>query len=423
MVVAPQFRVFVANTRTGVVDADLMASNHKWGMRLNDAGSISLDIQVYAEENQGLNLRGLTQPVYQQLGIAYGDRILECGPIWKRSYSKGVISIEAEGLWSIFDHRKALAGVTLTWGGTNVTGSKLGKIVGSLGDIARELVRVSIEDNPYGLGDLNIRLPEVQGGTNERTYWGYELGWIGQRLQELTEVENGPDIRFRPQFQDGDPMRVEHVMETGTEAQPLLVQAGQDWIWDGGAIGSPIVDLDTEEDATGQATRAWVPGAGQERAMKLAYATNQDLITRGMPWLEVDEKRDVEDSSVLQRHANQLRAESAAPITVVGAQVRADASPVLGEYQPGDWAQFIIPEGHPTLDPGSQRVRIMAVDGGGTGVVSLAVSPFLDATADARAVKTYTRSSDDLSAPVGTWAALPDETWVELPPGTWNEVT
>lgn len=421
VVMDDSYRVFVANTRTGEVAADLKVSNQKWGLRLNGAGNISVDIPVHAEENSGINIRGLTRPIYQQLGVSYRGRVLECGPIWKRNYSNGTMSLEAEGLWSIFDRRKALAGALLSATGPGITSAKL-VLTGSLRDIARELVRVSIQDNPYGVGGLNIALPPLEGGVHTRTYNGYELPWIGEELRALTGVENGPDLRFRPQFQDGDPMKVQHVLEGGTEAQPLLAQVGGDWVWDVGAQGSPVVDLDTEEDATEQAIRAWTPGAGQERAMKLAYATNQDLITRGMPWLEVDEKHDVEDLAVLQQHANQLRSETAAPVTIVGAQVRADHSPLLGEYQPGEWASFVIPEDHATLDPGVQRVRVMAVDGGTSEVVSLAVSPFIDPNESSLAVKTYTRSSAEGASP-DTWSGLPAGTWSTLPSGTWNEVT
>lgn len=420
--VVNEYRVFVAETRTGKVLADLPAAKFSYGLRLNGAGPLSADLRPAAAELAGLDLRGLTRGVSRSLGIAYGDRILECGPIWKRPYRDGTLSLTAAGLWSLFDKRKALPGSALV-DGAEPTKAKI-TASGSLGDIARQLVRISIQDNPYGasVGALPVVLPPVEGGPHVRNYYGYDLGWIGKRLQELTEVEDGPDIRFRPRYKNGDPQWVEWVLETGTGAQPLLQQTGQDWIWDNGAAGSPVVDLETEEDFSTMATRAWAPGSGQERSMRLRYATNTALVTEGMPWLETDQAaKETEDLAVLQAQANRLRAEAARPWNVVSVDVRADTSPVLGEYQPGDWARIIVRPGHPTLDPGEQRVRLLAVDGNGSGVVSLAVSPFQDTTPNGNGVGNIVRDSDDETALAGTWAAGAPGTWTDLPSGTWSE--
>jgi hypothetical protein len=421
-VVTDGYRVFVAEARTGRVIQDLPASKLKWGIRLNGAGPLSCEVLPGAVELAGINLRGVTRPWEMFLGVSYGPRVLECGPIQTRDYSGGVMTLTAAGIWEMFASRKALRGDMLAAPAERVRESVL-TVTGSLGDIARELVRISIEDNPWGdLGRLNIRLPPVTGGGHVRTYNGFDLAWIADRLKELTEVDGGPDIRFRPQFQDGDPQLVEWVMETGTAAQPTLKQVGEDWVWDGGAAGSPVVDFDTEEDGAGMAVRAWAPGAGQERQMKLAYQSNHLLWSPAFPWLEADEKRDTENQGDLQAFADQMAAAAAYPVTIVGAKVRADANPVLGEYQPGDWATIVTPEDHPTLDPGRAiRVRLMAVDGDATSVVSLAVAPFTDVTRDDGSAGEHIKSSDDVGAGPGTWAAAADGTWAALPPGTWSE--
>ena len=97
------FRLFVGTMVTGRITADLPVSSLKWGLRLNDSGSIELALPVRAQEYQRLNLRANTAGLRQFVGISYNGIILECGPIWKRSYDAGneILKITAAGLWSI----------------------------------------------------------------------------------------------------------------------------------------------------------------------------------------------------------------------------------------------------------------------------------------------------------------------------------
>lgn len=392
------FQAFLCNTVTGKVTAYVPVSKVAWGQRLNGAGPVQASIKVTAKELQNFDLRMATMVLRQSLGIAYNGQILECGPIWQQNYEadKEELQLTASGLWSIFDNRKALPGnapsvamnaqewlanaVAMGWGAPNATEIALSNL--SLGSIARELVRISIQDNPFtrpdgsNAGALNIVLPPVVAGTHQRTYNGYDLGNIGERLRQLTGVENGPDIRFRPRFKNDDPTVVEWALETGSDAQPLLLQNGPDWIWDTAVSSSGVVKLGVKRDATGMAARAWVPGNGQERRMKLAWQTDLTLVNAGFPWTETDiASKDVESQTILDSVANRLLTDSTAPWDEWSLQVRADQRPRLGEFLPGDWAQINVGPGHPMIEPGTYRARIMAVDGDHSETVKLTVAP------------------------------------------------
>lgn len=398
MVVNNGFSVFLCNTVTGKITSYIPPSKVSWGMRLNGAGPVQATLKLNAEELRNLDVKMATMVLRQSLGVAYNGEILECGPIWQQDYDAGneELSLTASGLWSIFDTRKALGGnspgsaidaqdwianrIARGWDAPNASVISLSNL--SLGSIARELVRISIQDNPFtrpdgsNAGALNIVLPPVVTGTNSRNYMGYDLGNIGERLRQLTEVQNGPDIRFRPRFKADDPTVVEWVLETGTPTQPLLVQSGPDWIWDTAVAESGVVKLGVKRDATGMAARAWVPGNGQERNMKLAWETDLSLVNIGFPWTETDiASKDVEDQVLLDAVAARLLADSLAPWDVWSLQVRADHFPRLGQYLPGEWAQVNVGPGHPMIDPGSYRVRIMAVDGDHSETVKLTVAP------------------------------------------------
>lgn len=376
MVVAPGFRVFIGNMVTGQITADLPAASHSWGLRLNGAGPLDLTTRALSEELKASDVRNLTAPKKNYLAVAYGNTILEAGPIWKRDYNArtGVLKIGGEGLWSILDKVKALNWAQIITG-TPVTRSILDVTGLSLGSVARELVRLSIFGNPYNPG-LPIVLPDLEAGTHERHPKGYELPYLGDLLRKLTEVNDGPDIAFRPRYA-ADPKYIEWVMVHGSQSSPLLYQTGDDWIWDGNVEESGVSDIGMKEDGSGMADRVWQPGAGSELEMKLATAQDLDLIQHAdYPWTEADAaSKDVEDQGILQNHADYAMAVARRPVETWDLTVRADTSPLLGQYAPGDFAKITVPKGNPMIEAGVRRVRVMAIDGDNTHTVALTPAP------------------------------------------------
>ncbi|ALY09166.1 minor tail protein [Arthrobacter phage HunterDalle] len=380
MVVETGFRVFVGDVKTGKVNATLPVSSYKWGIRLNGAGPISATVRVASKEARRLDLRNLTSTLKQFIGVAYGDTILECGPIWKRKFNPKdyTLDLQGNGLWSIFDRRKNVPGAALRAIGDPLRVDPVkAKITVSgkhLGSIARELVRISIQDNPWG-GQLPVVLPASIAGTHTRTYYGYNLGWLGDDLRELTAVQKGPDLRFRPRFKAGSPDYVEWVLEHGSV--DLLYQDGPDWKWDASVEHSSVADYGIDQDGTELAAWAWSPGSGQEEAMRLAAARNTRLVQAGYPWTETEQGSSQEESqTVLQSLANRTMADHALPWDAWSMVVKANAEPKLGTYLPGDWAQAITPMDHPVLPAGLRaRVRMLAIDGDHSNNVSIAVAP------------------------------------------------
>lgn len=377
MVVAPEFRVFVGSMVTGEISCDLPVSSQKWGMRLNGGGSVDASVKALALELKDKDLRNVTAAKKQYLAVSYGNSILEAGPIWKRNNknTNGELKLGAGDLWSMLDKVKALnwqqinAGVPVQRSSLDFTGL-------SLGSIARELVRLSVFGNPLNPG-LPIVLPDiVEGGGHERHYKGYELPYLGDLLRKLTKVQDGPDIRFQPRF-SADPTRIEWVMTHGSPSSPLLYQSGPDWTWDGTAEESGVSDITTSEDASDMADRVWQPGAGSELEMKLATSQDLDLIQNAdYPWTEADAaSKDVEDEGILQAHSDYAMAMARRPIETWDMSVRADTSPQLGSYQPGDFALIHVPQNNPMIEAGVRRVRIMAVDGDNTMNVRLTPAP------------------------------------------------
>jgi hypothetical protein len=385
---AADYTLLVGELRTGKIHARLPFADLKWGIRLNTHGPISATIRPYSKQLERHDLRNLTLPVKQFMAVDYRGTLLEAGPIWTRDYDEdtGNLKLDGLGMWSVFDRRKTLPGGALHWASGGVANwpgvgiapsvATLDIVKGHLGSIARELVRVSLEDNPHTAGGLPVALPaDIPGTAHERHYKGYSLGWIGDDLRELTKVQGGPDLRFRPRYVSGDATRIEWALEHGKV--DLLQQDGPDWAWDARVVRSGVSTLGVSQDGTKQANLAWMTGSGQEQEMRFTTSWDLGLVAAGFPWLEAEGNiNDEESIPVLQAGSDRLIKDVARPWETWRPVVRADSRPLLGQYTPGDWAVINTPERHPILPPmGKVRVRILAMDGDATNNVKLSVAP------------------------------------------------
>lgn len=367
--VVEKYRAFVANTRTGKLAATLPVTSPSWGQNLNAPGPIEVQIPVESEEVAKLNLRALTQENRMTLGYAYGQTILEAGPILERDYSDGVLTVVAEGLWTLMDVRKVLPQWAQVPRAAYTNRAVLRWENKSLRAIARHLVELAVAAPPWNSGELPIVLPFMdEAGTHERTYNGFDLRWIGEALRELTEVEGGPDIRFRPRFRGDDSTYMEWVLELGN---PLLQQVGPKWRWDETRPDSKVVIGSANVDGRSMAARTWRPGQGQEQDMPLGQDTNERMVTeQGLPWMETDTASKQEPNlHVLDSLAKADLAQAAGPIEqfTVKAQVQGgNGQPAIGHFLPGDLADVVVAEGHPLINPGLHTVRIMAISGDDT---------------------------------------------------------
>lgn len=376
-----KFTLVLGDTKTGRIHSRIPYESVKWGQRLNDSGPVSAVLRPHSKELQRLDLRSITTTVRNFIGVDYEGTLLEAGPIWKRNYNPNTraLTVSGLGLWSIFDRRKNLKGSVIGLSGSAVTSSVLSIQRGHLGSIAAELVRVSTQDNPYvggTAGYLPVVLPPNQPGTTHvRNYKGFNLGWIGDDLRELTGVQGGPDLRFRPRYKSGVDNYVEWVFEHGKV--DLLYQDGPDWFWTAAVSKSPVLEYGVEQDGSKLASKVWTPGSGQEVSMRLASAVDTQLVDGGFPWTEGEVGSTSEENlGPLQDLANRSVADRRRPWDTWKIVVRADQRPRLGQYLPGDWAIAKTPENHPILDPDQLlRVRILSVDGGSNQSVSLEVAP------------------------------------------------
>ena len=369
--------IYAGELRTGKIVATVPAASGSWSMALNDAGQVDATVPLRDRAVRKVrDLLSFLEPTRCFLAVVADDaRVLEAGPIWKHSYNDkdGSLKVGASGLLSLFDHRKVVK--VLAPGervqDTDVTYSGL-----SLGTIAKRLVQLAMS---HAGGSLPIVLPPDEVGTAVRSYPGYELGWVGERIGQLVDVEGGPDIALQPRLTT-ERDHIEWVLRTGTTASPLLTQTGDDWQWDRGVPRGGLTEISVEVDATRTGSRSWTIGSGTETALMLGTAYDPAPAAAGYPLLEVEASHtSVLEQPTLDAHAAALAGISARPWHTWSLGVRADQQPRLGEYRPGDWSVVHVPDTHAYLATGEYRTRILSVSGDLTQQVSLKLAPTMGA--------------------------------------------
>ena len=395
--------ILVGEVRTGRRIATIPVSGATWSVTHRGVGSIDVDIPLNAAEfrrlerqvsgqypsgslfpgpgvfpvaetpvwkaGDGLRPEFLSavEPARTFMAVLEGDNVICAGPIWAHDFDIGTGSLRvkaASDIRSIFDHRYVMGVIAGTaWAEWAVTYTGL-----SLGTIAKRLVELLMSHTG---GNLPIILPADETGpadeAHTRTFKGFELATTSARIDQLMGVLGGPDVAFEPRL-SADRMGIEWVMRTGTEAQPLLTQAGLDHVWDSRVPRGGVSGLSVHRDGGGLASRSWATGGGTDQALLMGRADDPTLVNSGFPLLETTESRSsVSVQSTLDGWAAANLSASARPWMTWSATVRSDMSPLLGSYRTGDFAKVWVPKSHPYLSlllpEGFHRARIVNFSG------------------------------------------------------------
>lgn len=307
------------------------------------------------------DIKAATEPTRTFLAVLADDRVVAAGPIWSQQWDQdsGTLELKALGLASLWDHRLVLNHLTNTTTPGAVAASSLSYSGLSLGTIAKRLVQ---EAQAHTGGTVPVVFPDDESGTSERTYPGYELATVGQRLQELSEVEGGPEIEFAPRL-TADRTGVEWVMRVGTTASPQLVQPGMDWMVDTSVPRGALGGLSVNVDATSVANRAFAKGTGSDEATLISRpGTAPAQWSGGYPLLEsVGTYSSVLEQTTLDAHAAADLETNDRPWQTWRLRVPADRR--AGAARPGDWWQVRVGDDHVFLEAGLYRSRMASMSG------------------------------------------------------------
>lgn len=379
-----EFRCFIASTVTGRVVTDVpFLGAPRWQAQLNETGHVEADIALGDAGMAKSDVDTFCDSWRWSLGFAWGNTILQAGPILSEKYDdpNPHTTVQATGLGGLFTAKRVLirptwsAGQNWAAAGADVVHKNL-----SLHTIAKRLVQGDLSRPGHS---LPVVLPADIAGNAERTYPGYDLAKVGERLTELTQVDGGPEIEFRPEWTDEKHSAIQWRMRIGN---PRLGQRGFPHAWD---YGAGLVAVGVDIDGSQQGFGWWVKGDGMERETRGAYHADRALVDAGgpYPWPmleEVDsEHTSATEQATLQAWARADVATHRRAVRLTSAVVRLDGgdatgavsgSPSLDLVAPGDSASFGI-RGHRRLPDGQYRERILGftAEGDDLGRVRLAL--------------------------------------------------
>ncbi|WP_294978352.1 hypothetical protein [uncultured Microbacterium sp.] len=345
-------RWFLADLRSGRRLLDLPVLTGRWQRFLNRPETLTCMLDMQDPDVIQLRPRIAAAPARSILACAVDDVVLAAGPVWAQQYTRTAktLQLTAMGMWSYFDHRYVLPVVASTVSvsqfavpDTTAAGkTKPNPAVGTYltgleyGTIAKRWVQ---QARAWTSGDVPIVFEADRAGTHERNFEGADFKNIGTVLTQLSQIENGPDIRFRPRLTP-DMLGIEFLLETGTDAAPLL--AGGTHLWDLTAPASPVSNFSIDVDGTQMASIAWATAGRSADTVLVARATDRTLTDAGYPLLETldSSHTTVSEQATLNGWANEAAVLGRRPVETWDFDVEANSRPYVGSFWEGDWCEI-----------------------------------------------------------------------------------
>lgn len=343
-------RWFLADLRTGRQILDMQVVSGRWERFLNAPENLSCTLDMRDTDTIALRPR-LTAAVGRAvLAVASDDAILAAGPIWAHDWDadERLLKLNARGLWSYYDHRFVLPVLAATIGvndftvpdpsaaGKTKANPSLGTYLTSLelGTIAKKLVQ---QAHAWTGGSVPVVFETDRAGVHERNFEGAELKNLGTVLKQLTEVEGGPDIRFKPRL-TSDRLGIEWVLETGTETSPMLSGATTH-LWNASVEESPLSGFGVTVDGGNLTGLGWATGGRSGDEVMVARSSDSWLTDHGWPLLEsLDSSHSsVSEQGTLDGYATASTLQGRGPLEEWSFTVEANTSPRLAEFWEGDW--------------------------------------------------------------------------------------
>ena len=354
-------RVYVFETRGGALLAEVEPVQVSWGVQANTADDVSVTVDLNSTVEGSRDWRNLGTPWKHSLAVDVGGRVYG-GPIMPHDFGEddGRLTLAARGLLVALDRRSVLQLAALTT--SLVDGDGLPDpafdttIAGfDLGTIGKKVVVQAL--TWPGWSDVPVVFHADRAGTRTRTYVGVERKPVAEALDDLSGVQNGPDIRFQLRWTGPDTFG--WLYESGTETQPRL-QGESVFSWEVGQESGLTVSTNPSR----MGSVAWSQGGRADDAIAVAMMYDSFLVDRGFPLLELESDASSTTSSqdtLVAWNVETLRT-ARVPWEFWSFRVRADRSPFPNEYNTGDLIDVIVTADTPVaggyVPVGAYRRRI-----------------------------------------------------------------
>lgn len=336
-----------------------------WSDVLNGVGDLQCVVPMTSPDVQRLELSNSAVTGKTFLAAVDGDTVLQAGPIRSHEFSHvngGQLRLTAGGMWSYFDRRALLPvlGGRLPSDPTTDTTFRIAE--GTARSYQGIIVALLQQAMSWPNGGVPIVLPSPIAGDRERDYRGIDVAPVGQRIRELTQIEDGPDFRLQPRW-TSDRQGIEWVAQIGTPTAPRL-SSSIDQIFNVGLADSSVSDLSVDIDGSRLGSQAFsIGGRATDEALS-AVSLDPKLLDAGFPlWDLVDSAHSTASkASTLQGYADELVMTGRTSEQSWSFAHSLAQTPYLSAFSVGDFARVRVHES-PYLEKGEHRMRLVARSG------------------------------------------------------------
>jgi hypothetical protein len=333
-----------ADLRTGKLLEEVPLGGVSFSKRLNDAGTLTGAFEY--DLRLASLLKPTTLPGRTALYAFRDHQAVWGGIIWQRTidHETSTCSLQCADFWTYFDHRRLLGALTFNGLDQNA--------------IARALVA---DAQAATGGSIGVTLPENASGVAlDRDYKPWNYPTYASLLQDLSALEDGPDIRFDVTGTDPDVTR-QLLVGTPRLGRSLDLSG---IILDYGVEGAALNRLTEVEDGSVTETTHIALGPGSEASQFVGTASRADLIAAGWPLLEGLTSRS--DESIGQNTidayaAADLAAAGGLKVTLTGTSTKLE----VGTFEPGDEARIDIDAPWYNTNPAAGEVTVIPGTTGG----------------------------------------------------------
>jgi hypothetical protein len=381
----------LANFTTGELLPDLpVTAGCTWASILGGTDTLEAKVDIRDDEVPDLELMSLTEPKKTVLFAEVTGRsgtFLAIGLIGERSLDGDIFSIPATGLRYYWSQRIVGPPAARTTRLTNPDGSANPALDielngRELGSIGVDLMRLAL--TWPGAQSIPFVLPTSRTGTNYRKFSFLDLTAIGDALNDLSGVIDGPDFAFEGRrVADTSTARIEYPVRAGTTESPLIGRYVGSWPF--GGPTSPVVSFPFADDAANIASAAWATAGRTDSKVLASRKLNPEVLAAGYaPFDVVDTSHtDVSVQETLDGYAQEAAFRGLTFDRSFTLKVRGDTrvgaggmfdenatpvGPMLGDYRPGDYVAVDVID-HPLLPDGLVDLRILSMQGDETGDV------------------------------------------------------
>jgi len=359
------WEAYLYQSTTGQIGPRVELESQSWSIALNDVENISATLKKSDLPKTNLDL--WLSPWWAGLLLTWRGTPIVAGPITNNPTEtiKG-ISVTCGGIRSILAKRYVHHEQD-DWDKLPKTPVYLyGR---SHGTMAKDIVKL-VQLKPGGALPISFPIADqlaVNDANHQKTYRGYNVSTNGchDLLTNLSNLSGGPDILFKPRLVADNLLTFD--MWHGTEGAPRIKQNDIP-VWDTTVEKGDVTDMQIIRTGAYQTGRVYGVGAGSDEGTKIEVATDLRAVKKGFPLLETVLSDQSENPNVILSHAQGNLQANVDPLMEIQVTVRADSAIPLGQFWPGDLV-YVVTKGWVSIPDGINKMRLLAINGDGTGNV------------------------------------------------------